>query len=889
MLDRRSSRVKVGCCLIYPPPILHTIIENGKVCAMNWLVLVQVVSAVYFCEHLHYACNRVDVGLVRGTFDKALASASNNASTRIFVVTTVDSRNAVVAEHFIRHYLSLGILPNDILVLLHTTATSFDNTTLPMLNRWNVSVVEWIGPFSSAAKLYHQIALLALASKRDWLLYADVDEFARFTLPLSMVVNRLQRENCTHMFGTFVDRVSADGSLLVPKLDKPLGEQFPRECHVTKTLLHGTTQKVVLVRGDLRAGSGHHVIMPFQLFGKNGWVPPTKTSVPLRQAASNVVIDHYKWVAGVIVTLAERRAHYRDVLKLSWWRESNAFLEEFRRLGAIDIVKYCSSRTAETTTVAKKPIQLAKPGQLSALASRWLMGRSELLSCPTGDSGVCLATARSTLDQSTAGADKASECRAILQTKAVFDKKTADHVLAIVGAGSLAQFDAESSCYSFYWATHPRLRQFEATDPRRALTYATTNHLNQRTVVPLVRHVPYAIEAACGTRADWIISLEQRCSPAADANCLLAQSLARCAYYGVILVARNQSQTDEIMDGETSVDSALESGLNTTGFAFAPELTRKLRQSSDDWKLRQTLSVFTRRRLVAQQLDTTFLQTSLPTIGWNNQVTFAGRRIRVFIPSSMVWAGRRTVVGVLSIPNSTDLRHAIRETWASSAKRINMLVAFLVANPAPETQLEAERCGDMILFECPEVYERVNSTLPLKTHAWIQLAARYAVNAQWLFKCDDDTFVIPQRLQALLETLPAPERLRHYVGHMFETPTVFRDLQRTPAWAISRDLYPTTMYPSFMSGGAGYALSISAVHCIALHTASSNYFYFPREDVSVRLALYEMCEPVLLHNRSDAFFLNMPNANHTPNIATVHHVKEAEAMQRLWNLLLSLA
>lgn len=144
---------------------------------------------------------------------------------------------------------------------------------------------------------------------------------------------------------------------------------------------------------------------------------------------------------------------------------------------------------------------------------------------------------------------------------------------------------------------------------------------------------------------------------------------------------------------------------------------------------------------------------------------------------------KRLLIGALSAQAYHDRRERCRGTWMADLRRHPGLDAVFLLG----SQVEApQRNGDELHLPCPDAY----ATLPQRTREFCKWALDHA-DFDYLFKCDDDTYIAVDRLAAVdLEG-------RDYVG---------RDLG---GWA---------------SGGAGYFLSRRAAGIVAEElTAETGY------------------------------------------------------------------
>lgn len=138
----------------------------------------------------------------------------------------------------------------------------------------------------------------------------------------------------------------------------------------------------------------------------------------------------------------------------------------------------------------------------------------------------------------------------------------------------------------------------------------------------------------------------------------------------------------------------------------------------------------------------------------------------------------RILIGALSGANYHDRRERCRKTWMADAATLGVDAFFLMAaNDGPR------RDGDVLYIPGHDAY----AYLPQRT-LWF---CRYALERddwEWLFKCDDDTYVCMERLLRAVEAYPPGTE---YVG---------------AEWS------PGVNYGS---GGAGYLMNRRAAAVIA--------------------------------------------------------------------------
>jgi hypothetical protein len=207
----------------------------------------------------------------------------------------------------------------------------------------------------------------------------------------------------------------------------------------------------------------------------------------------------------------------------------------------------------------------------------------------------------------------------------------------------------------------------------------------------------------------------------------------------------------------------------------------------------------------------------------------------------------RILIGALSGWKYQERRQRCLDTWMQDAEAIGLRSVFLLGCP---TAAQPERIGPHALVcPCPDDY----ASLPQKTRCFCQwaLSTQYAVpstqysvlSTSWdyLFKCDDDTYVSIPRLVAYAEN---ELHGRDYVG---------------AEWRPGA---------GYGSGGAGYFLSRKATEIVAerLEMATGP------EDLLVGQVLRAAGVPLAIEPRLVPFGATEHRPRKGNNLLTVHGV-----------------
>lgn len=239
----------------------------------------------------------------------------------INLICTLEPTRIDWLPQFVAHYRSLGV--DRFLLSLQQEPAVAAETRLAQRMRFEHALrglgvpqsFELIESYDSASVCRHQQRIAdQFVGKGDWIVWCDSDEFQVYPLSLGAVVDSCLTQGIEAIPGILVDRIAADGGL--PDFDpsQSLWEMFSRPCNITGNIAHGTVDKVVFARGDIRLRPGNHATED----------PKTKF------AAQAIPIHHFKWHAGVL-------AHLRFRLepawkrKCFWWIESQHLLDYLSR------------------------------------------------------------------------------------------------------------------------------------------------------------------------------------------------------------------------------------------------------------------------------------------------------------------------------------------------------------------------------------------------------------------------------------------------------------------------------------------------------------------------------------------------------------------------------
>lgn len=185
-------------------------------------------------------------------------------------------------------------------------------------------------------------------------------------------------------------------------------------------------------------------------------------------------------------------------------------------------------------------------------------------------------------------------------------------------------------------------------------------------------------------------------------------------------------------------------------------------------------------------------------------------------------------IGVLSAGNHFAERMAVRKTWMQHEliRSSKIVVRFFVAlNGRKEINVdlkkEAEYFGDIVIVPYMDNYELV----VLKTVAICEYGVR-TVDAKYIMKCDDDTFV---RVDAVIkEAKKVQGDGSLYIGNI----NYYHKPLRNGKWAVTYEEWPEEEYPPY-ANGPGYIISCDVANFIVAEFESHKLRLFKMEDVSM--------------------------------------------------------
>jgi hypothetical protein len=243
---------------------------------------------------------------------------------RIHLLCTFDPVRISWIPQFVDHYRALGV--DEFHLSLH-----FEPNEERVAMGWACERAEMIladarlklaatlvCPFSGEALCNHHAALQAQRCReRDWLIWADIDEFQEYPCALRALIEFAERSGIDYFWGEVIDRIADSGALEPFDPTRSIWLQYPREYPVTRDVAGAETRKVTCGRASVRVAPGPHTVT---------------NEKRLRYYADPVLVHHFKWDATVLGRL---KARVLPEWREQWWFESQRLLDFFERTGGI--------------------------------------------------------------------------------------------------------------------------------------------------------------------------------------------------------------------------------------------------------------------------------------------------------------------------------------------------------------------------------------------------------------------------------------------------------------------------------------------------------------------------------------------------------------------------
>lgn len=286
----------------------------------------------------------VDFGFTTFPSKSDCSSIQNSSVIYLSTMITAHSFRVQLLETFLQYYISIGLLPHNILLTIQIDRGSNLKQivdAIGVIETMGVYYDIFIGNWSSEALMFHQAhKLLYCTNPKDWIVVADSDEFHQYPgNNITTFLNKLDSKRINLVNGLFLDRLAADGSLIEPTNHSHLFSQFSLGCQMHRTFNLGTAKKVMAFKGNLRINRGHHRLALCWFWNRRNYLDLTiwKTCPPddrikIKQYPKRLNVHHFKWMKGQY----EATHHKAEVWKgTSVGKSYEAVLNHFIKCGGV--------------------------------------------------------------------------------------------------------------------------------------------------------------------------------------------------------------------------------------------------------------------------------------------------------------------------------------------------------------------------------------------------------------------------------------------------------------------------------------------------------------------------------------------------------------------------
>ena len=248
-------------------------------------------------------------------------------------------------DHFITHYRSLGIQPENFLIVLNVFK-DFENLELGLkiLKKHGIKPSDiWCQEYESQEK-WSRVHYIISKKVRDvdWVIHPDSDEFFQFPASLPELLSRMDESGINAAQGFLIDRLSSDGTIKDVSKDNSIFDQFPARANFSN-LIGLTGVKLMAYKGNLRANNGsgqihqqcvehvqylhggknslHETDLAIRILGewsseKEILYDPEKFNESVYQTLVmryGLIVHHFKWHGTVLDKLRQRIETYRKL------------------------------------------------------------------------------------------------------------------------------------------------------------------------------------------------------------------------------------------------------------------------------------------------------------------------------------------------------------------------------------------------------------------------------------------------------------------------------------------------------------------------------------------------------------------------------------------------
>ncbi len=262
---------------------------------------------------------------------------------------------------FVKHYLNLGIDPENFLLILNSVSCNSDNIKqgAEILNNFNIKNYEaWEGEWSADKDCEKKLELFFRSKnadkidEEDWIVNADVDEFHEYPDELHSFLESCDNKGVNVIQSSLIDRIAP--SLRLHEIDTSSDgvlSQVPLKCDVVGGIKGGNWKKVMAYKREHTSRGGNHNVFAGRKYNdrsKRAYYyykrDLSQTHLTFeRRLALDVKVNHV-WFLLCLKKLRDRVSSYKKLAESDnsarCWINHERFLNHYDKHGFFNIRTY---------------------------------------------------------------------------------------------------------------------------------------------------------------------------------------------------------------------------------------------------------------------------------------------------------------------------------------------------------------------------------------------------------------------------------------------------------------------------------------------------------------------------------------------------------------------
>jgi len=266
-------------------------------------------------------------------------------------------------KHFIKHYIDLGISPENFLFVLNVFKNKENlEKGMKVLGDFGIFPKDiWCYEYESEEKWQRvHMILNKHVGPNDWVIHPDSDEFHEYPSNLIQILSLCDEKQINAIQGFLIDRLSEDGKVKTIEENKSIFDQFPVKANLTN-LIGISGIKLMAYKGNLRANNGsgqiHRQVKSSTRYSHGGneclsssalsikilgspkdknkkYIPDNFNESVYQDIKSKhgFFVNHFKWHGDVIDKLEQRVKTYKKFNRPQLF-QSERLLEHYNKNG----------------------------------------------------------------------------------------------------------------------------------------------------------------------------------------------------------------------------------------------------------------------------------------------------------------------------------------------------------------------------------------------------------------------------------------------------------------------------------------------------------------------------------------------------------------------------